>query len=810
MSRYYDSVLMTDDEILSILLENYNLVNKAAGYQYPVAREYPIDLNRFNDDVAEDDNLVWDVIRPRDTIRYSDFARTNCYHTKIGFKVNRNANKRACIVRVNSHPFRYSSLSAVASAEQKNVTVDSWIILTNAVDAVTFNFNHLYYGDSGTDEAYPDAYGETLYYTPTMAFNYKENIAGNALRNLNNNNVETTINTSTSIGNYYSIDEALKWLLIDAADKSKLHNIHDSVIAVNSYIGYSGNSVNYDMYKAMPNTVAFADGYQMFRPLKFPESLPVFDIEDSAAIIKYLNTGDDSGKYDPFDTVPRVEPISDYRTDFELYISANDKVNNKYSIVSYNAEYNKNRYELQGYYELKASTSIPFDVNKALRPSQAEVPTITFNQGVHNRDEISFYFGEVGYTENYSGCFQVSLLQDPTSRVNVKINTVYWSDYPGEEGSVVSGVPITDGYKFTASSGETLRIYFRSISLDDIKDIIDDNYPSKDDDDNNRTGSDVIPLYGSGLRTYILSDGAFDQVNKALWNTDWSTVFKSTTIDPIKCVISCKRIPFTVSGTSADTIYLANRDIAASTSFISPVKKFRIGSYTIPAIYGNFVDITMTKIHVYLPYIGWKELPAPEVMSRVGRAQVGLQSKTYNLTFDYIVDFVDGNVRCIVSVNGTERWYFDGNCAIDVPVTSDNHTAAVSTAIKSGVATVMSVGSTIGGMWSGNALAVGAGMIGTIQNGMNVVPTYEYSATGSPSGYIDATMNKHIMLVIEYPNAFYPSGYSHKVGLPCMLNLSLGSCSGFTRTVNVDTRGINCTADESDMIKNLLNAGVYL
>lgn len=537
---------------------------------------------------------------------------------------------------------------------------------------------------------------------------------------------------------------------------------------------------------------------------------PLFDYTQVEDIVRYINTGDRSGAIDPFDHTPRIEPITDYKTNFDMYISANNKSNNKYTIVAVNNEYNQNREELQGLYELKASTSIPFDVDTALNPSQAQVPTITFNKNVNSRDEVSFYFGDVGYTANYSGCFQVTLIKDPTSTVNVKINSVYWSDYPGDEGDTVRGYPITDGYEFTASSGERLRIFFRSISLDDIKDIVDENYPSKDDENNNRTGSDVIPLYGSGLRTYILSDGAFDQVNKALWNTDWSTVFKTTTIDPIKCVISCKRIPFTVSGTSSDTIYLANRDITASTAFISPVKKFRIGSYTIPAIYGNFVDITMTKIHVYLPYIGWKELPAPEVMSRVGRTQVGLQSKTYNLTFDYIVDFVDGNVRCIVSVNGTERWYFDGNCAIDVPVTSDNHTAAVSTAIKSGVATVMSVGSTIGGMWSGNALAVGAGMIGTIQNAMNVVPTYEYSATGSPSGYIDATMNKHIMLVIEYPNAFYPSGYSHKVGLPCMLNLSLGSCSGFTRTVNVDTRGINCTADESDMIKNLLNAGVYL
>lgn len=600
-------------------------------------------------------------------------------------------------------------------------------------------------------------------------------------------------------------------------DPDKIEDIRNKFETIFNGITYGNGGFKAWRFRnaSDPGVESFSRSYQIqdgrgslisYEKLPFP----LFDYTQVNDIVKYINTGDARGAIDPFDHTPRINPITDYKTNFDMYISANNKSNNKYTIVAVNNEYNQNREELQGLYELKASTSIPFDVDSALNPSHAQVPTITFNKNVNNRDEVSFYFGDVGYTANYSGCFQVTLIKDPTSAVNVRINSVYWSDYPGDEGAIVIGYPITDGYEFTASSGETLRIYFRSISLDDIKDIVDDTYPSKDDDNDDKTGSDVIPLYGSGLRTYILSEGAFDQVNKALWNTDWSTVFKTTTIDPIKCVISCKRIPFTVSGTSSDTIYLANRDIAASTAFISPVKKFRIGSYTIPAIYGNFVDITMTKIHVYLPYIGWKELPAPEVMSRVGRAQVGLQSKTYNLTFDYIVDFVDGNVRCIVAVNGTERWYFDGNCSIDVPVTSDNHTTAVSTAIKSGVATVMSVGSTIGGMWSGNALAVGAGMMGTIQNAMNVVPTYEYSATGSPSGYIDATMNKHIMLIIEYPNAFYPSGYSHKVGLPCMLNLSLGSCSGFTRTVNVDTRGINCTADESDMIKNLLNAGVYL
>lgn len=568
---------------------------------------------------------------------------------------------------------------------------------------------------------------------------------------------------------------------------------------------------------------------------------PLFDYTQTADIIHYINTGIPTGAIEPFTKEPEVEPVTDYATNFVMNISAVDKNTTKISVTSSNRQYIEGKEELVGSYTTYLARDVEqfsyFDrsntSNYKARQSQGAM-TITYNEDitglkatgmngvchmVFGDDDMYDTDGNYNAESNHSGVFKVYLIPDGSSKVNIKIGKVYYMPYPDAPSVELTKSIYGDGYKFTNyDTGESLIVLFKAISLDELKNIIDEGYPYKDDEEDDAKGSDNIAKFGKGLKTYNISDNAFGEVNRTMWTTNWNEVFKSNTIDPLKSIISSKRIPFTVTGVATDVLYLANREIQIGQGYdVTPIKTFDIGSYTIEALYGNFVDIKYARVKVWLPYIRWVELPASEVISRVSRAEVGLKSSVKRLNFKYIVDFVDGSCRCVISVNDTERWCFDGNCGIDVPVTSDHHTQAVSSAVRNTIGSTLKIAGGIAttaiGIASANMMGAIGGAVTTargIAEAPNNVPTYEYESSTSPSGYIEGAMNKHIMIVIEYPNAYYPTYYEHKYGKPCYLNLSLSQCSGFTKTANVDCSEIPCLSEEQDMIKQLLDSGVSL
>lgn len=813
MAGYYDSTVLSKDDLGAMALQHLKIAARSK-YLLP-AVDYTIpDLY---DTSNEDDNLVFDIYKSSSVQAYdraSMSARFNSTYARFGFKVNVGASpRRLCLVRFKSSLF---SKMTNYSALDSDWSSDLWILLGRHVDFGTVDYKYITnnYPALPTVEKWYNKDG-SVYSTTTsdkVVISGNNALQGTSLPRI----IDSTLNNYLNSQPISQSDRTLLEVLIARA--------RDDMTGGVDTITFAYPNTNYVLFAFLPSGAVNDSGMQIVTPVKIPNSIPVFDARDNVeweeSVYKYLVYGDDSGRSDPFDPNKKEDiVVTDYTTDFTVYLTKGNGSKMHLSITSANREYNANRDVLNGKYALIVSKGDFYDSSSAIA-KKGQVPTVSgdYPTDTHLNMMFAKYPFEAGM---YSGMFTMYFAPDNTSASGSKVTDVYWTADPnGTEGWTRCSRSTygTDGYIYTcADTTETLILLFRSISLDDLKDITDGGYPPKPDEDDNSTGDDNVFVSGRGLRTYKITQAGFDAINEELWTTNWTEVFKSNTIDPIKCVISSKKIPFTTGGTPSEYIWLANRVVNVVGSYISPVKMFDIGSVRLEAIYGNFVDVTLAKIHCYLPFIGWIELPASEVMCRVGRAQVGLQSKTHTLHFKYIVDFVDGNCRCIISVDGTERWYFDGNCSIDVPVSSDGHTQAVSTAIRTGVASglkiVGGIGAMVGGMFSGNALAVGGGALSAVYGATGLAdtdPTYDYSASCSPSGYIEADMNHNIMIVIEYPNAYYPSGYGHKVGYPCMLNLSLGQCTGFTKTMNVDVTGINCTQAERDMIKELLDSGVFI
>lgn len=790
----------------------------------------PVSINY----VEDDDNVVFDCSSVNYTISTGGTSLYyNHYREKIGAKLVKDRTKNACFVMMKANAFG----QAVGYDEETDgVDVFEFPLLIGwDYDAVQIQSRY-----SGRP-AYPPSQWSQWYVTPN-SYSLRSNSTTTVwnVRGGNSNNTQNAMTGFTgTVSHYVSSTGASVNYGWNGASVSLLDSIQAQCIAKGcTRFGISCDR-RYNMTasltsQAMTSNFIVSGGWQgvMFSQcVKLPDDIPIFELnnsDDVNKIVHYLTTGDDSGSIDPFDpNNPSTATITDFNTNFDAYVTLGDPAqpyagftNIHWSVRALNTQYNEARDILSGMYSLDTlSTGYPWTYYKR---TQAQVPVASFTDVIANNPEnyntFQFFFTEYGTpdgTQNqHSGIFMIDYAYKEGSRSKCKIRQVKFKTGDPftsawqHEGVELTRVNIgTDAYKYTASTGESLTIYFRGITIDDLNKT-DDGYKENPDTEASPTESDVSVVSGSGLNTFSITKAQFNLINKALWSTDWTQVFKSSTIDPIKCVIACKGIKFANAGSGNVPIIIANRDTDVSSGVVNPVQSYTIDNCYIPAVRGDFTDITLMRVRCYLPYIGWVDLPSAEVVGRL--AYNGVQAVSKRLTFKYIVDFIDGACRCIVSVNGTERWMFDGNCAVDIPVTSDNHTNAIGIAIKSGLATTLSIATGVAGAISGNAGAVAGGVVGAVNSAPNILPTYEYSASASPSGYVNGSCNSHIMIVCEIPNVQIPNGFARKVGRPCERNLSLGSLVGFTQCKNANVSGINATTEELTMIAQALNSGVYL
>lgn len=801
---YYDSFKLNNETIRELFRRifryswyqniegNFYAFNEFSIPSLPVVK----DLSEENDElictVYSANNVTWDS-RTWETARGSIGA----FRYGVNFERPTGNDTHVCLLRYKTYTEKYS----------KADTVDGWLMLSNkSTDGVVIK-RRWHTGSSllkaNSIEHKYNITGE--YRNASYTGTEPPTEIGVGIFNYNND----VILGSTSRVNLYGLATNRG---MTAEDLTNLESIYDGVglafLGVDSTLEATASPQ--DIYYALPSMYGNrVYGSQIVRIEKLPDWIPVFNIDQVDDVVKFLKYGDDSGKIDPFDDTPEKTVIDDLtNTSYRIFVSpdTDDKKRTHFSIIAYNPEYIEYGERVAGeygmhvsldYIKTQTSTTESFNIGNF---AQSKYPT------------LGYIMADVGY----SSVFNLSFRNLNDSAQPIRVYSVgFEADKTKESqcqlvganygGQRLTKTHIVDGYRFEHDNN-WIEVLFRAVDISDLN----GGYPDPDDTDDDKSGTDSDYSGASGLRTFVINNNDFDTINSKLWSTDWSTVFKSNSIDPIRCVIACKGIPFTADNVSSAEVMIANLDTGLSKNYVKTVKSFTANSVLMPSFSGDFTDITLTHIRCYLPYIGWVELPASECISRVAYTSVGIEARPKRLKFKYLVDFVDGNVRCIVSVNDTERWFFDGNCAIDIPVTSDNHTQAISNAIRSGVQTGLSIVTAIGGAVAKNAGAVAGGVMGAMQSAPNIFPTYSFTATSNGSGYINASMNQHIMLVIEHPNVIRSADYAKRVGVPCGLSLNLGSLHGYTRCVDVNVTGIDATPNEIQRIKSLLESGVYL
>lgn len=316
----------------------------------------------------------------------------------------------------------------------------------------------------------------------------------------------------------------------------------------------------------------------------------------------------------------------------------------------------------------------------------------------------------------------------------------------------------------------------------------DDDKGYDDEKDKDDADSDTAVL-SSGIgvltSTFHMTKERLKQLGQFLWGTSVFDEFSLINNNPIENIISCKAIPYDISGTTQE-ITLGNVKTGVNGEKISQnFSKQTIGTVTIAEHYKNFLDYApYTNVIIYLPYIGFKELDASLVMGKT-------------LKIEYTLDVITGGCLAQIYVGNIRLYEFTGSIGVDISITASNRAQVESAYISAGVGVVSSA-------MSGNVTGAVNSIIGAATS------QYHYSGTGNPSPSCVAATNRTCYVVIDRPQYQSLKAFNHTRGRMCCLSKTIGSLKGFTVCdSNIDISGISATDEEKEEIVNILSSGFF-
>lgn len=285
-------------------------------------------------------------------------------------------------------------------------------------------------------------------------------------------------------------------------------------------------------------------------------------------------------------------------------------------------------------------------------------------------------------------------------------------------------------------------------------------------------------------------------------------------IDIANNVISLKEIPFSLSTLNIvplDTdlkiggvnVTYNNENIKVG-QIVSPATtsvSVLFGEFNIPRLSNTFLDYTpYTKYELLLPFA-----PTPVTLPD------WCINKTVRAIFLY--DIYTTSCQYVIECNGERICSVSGIFGVDRPISAQNVALKDASRLSAQVATASSV---LGGVMSastGNIGGIMSGAIGGVsalsQMIMSGKQNYMYTvgANGDSSsiGLCHATHLK-----ITRTLSAEDSNFNHVYGRPLCKYKKLSSVTGYTKCDNVNANGLSCSENEKQMIKRLLETGIYI
>lgn len=285
---------------------------------------------------------------------------------------------------------------------------------------------------------------------------------------------------------------------------------------------------------------------------------------------------------------------------------------------------------------------------------------------------------------------------------------------------------------------------------------------------------------------YNPSRGDLDNLANFLWSNTWSVdTFKKIFANPLDCILGLMVMPYLDADVSTKTMNVGNISTGVSMHyFTKQFYDFDCGDIVINEYYASYLDYSpYTKINIYLPFIGDRQLNIDEVMN-----------KTINVKYRF--DLASGDCIAFISVNDSVLYSYSGNCAARIPLSANNW-GGLMPSLLSGITAVGSAAAGIPALGTAAALAVA-----TMKENI--------SHTGNIQGSAGLMGIQTPYIIINRPRQAFPLNQNKFTGYPSFMTESLYSLNGYTEIEACNLSNIPATGDELIEIDRLLKGGVLL
>lgn len=320
----------------------------------------------------------------------------------------------------------------------------------------------------------------------------------------------------------------------------------------------------------------------------------------------------------------------------------------------------------------------------------------------------------------------------------------------------------------------------------------------KDPTDSGTTPTPVIPVIptlpsaATGLlHVYNPTQSQIDAFGSWLWTTfsgDLIDTLSKLFNDPMDAVIGLHELYATPAVSANATIRCGYLDSNISANLVgSRYTTINCGSVVVEEYYQNYLDYSpYTSCFIYLPFIGIVPVSSDDI---IGNA--------VNVT--YHIDSYTGCCIAVVTVAksgySSTVYQFEGNCAVEIPISSGYQSS-----LMSGLLAVAGTAIT-----SSPAIGMTAAHMGRAGLGKNTV-----QHSGSFGSSYGAMGNKIPYIIVKRPVQKKVYNYSQYYGYPAHKMVYVGNCENYLRAKEVRVTSTTATNVEKDMIVNLLKSGVYV
>lgn len=304
----------------------------------------------------------------------------------------------------------------------------------------------------------------------------------------------------------------------------------------------------------------------------------------------------------------------------------------------------------------------------------------------------------------------------------------------------------------------------------------------------------VVPV-GSASALWAVYNPTQAEINSLgawLWSNNFVDQLLKMFNDPMQAIIGLHKTfipPITGAAQDIKVGYL-NSGVSSLTV---PVQYSSVDCGTIDCAeyFGSVFDYApYTKVYLYLPFIGFKELDVAQVM----RGKINVR---------YHGDAFTGCCLAEVSITrdgsaGGVLYTYSGDCAARYPLSHGSYMGIVNAIAGIGIG----IGTALAG-------APSIGVAGALGMAQHARASVEHS--GSFSGNSGAMGIKKPYLVITRPQTAMANNYKHFTGQPSNANVVLGSASGYVRVKECHVEDIATATDaEKQMIESALKTGVII